>query len=162
VRPLPEAISECPWGLSPAGVRRGACTRAANIFRSAPVVARITRVLVAAAKREIDSGQQSEAGPEKEAENSSAVTLVRPPALRRAGFGSSSCRRLGWIWKRSRCDACQPRPLQQASWSRATFRPFRLPSTVTAMDSVRKKSLAISCRSSAVTASIFSISSSMP
>lgn len=54
-----------------------------------------------------------------------------------------------------------PRPRQQASCSRVSFSPFRLPSTVTAIDSVWKNSLASCCSSSAVTLSIFSSSSSM-
>ena len=49
---------------------------------------------------------------------------------------------------------------QQANWSRVIFRPGRFPRTVTATDSVLKNSFAKFVRSSAVTASIFSISSS--
>lgn len=51
---------------------------------------------------------------------------------------------------------------QQASCSREIFNPLRFPSAVTAIESVRKKSFAISCRSSEVTASIFWIKASMP
>lgn len=49
---------------------------------------------------------------------------------------------------------------QQASCSRVSFSPFRFPSTVTAIDSVWKNSLAKSFSSSTLTPSIFSISSS--
>src|SRR5258708_4875880 len=49
---------------------------------------------------------------------------------------------------------------QHASWSREIFRPLRLPNAVTAIDSVLKNSWARLCKSSTVTASIFSISSS--
>lgn len=51
---------------------------------------------------------------------------------------------------------------QQASCSREIFRPSRLPSTVTAMESWRKKSRASSISSSMVTASIRSMISSNP
>src|SRR5712671_2615854 len=50
--------------------------------------------------------------------------------------------------------------IQHASWSREIFRPLRFPNAVTAIDSVLKNSWARLWRSSAVTASIFSISSS--
>ena len=49
---------------------------------------------------------------------------------------------------------------QQASWSRVSFRPFRLPRTVTAIDSVWKNSWASWVSCSTVTFSIRSMSSS--
>jgi hypothetical protein len=51
---------------------------------------------------------------------------------------------------------------QQDNWSREILSLSRFPKAVTAIELVWKKSLAIACKSSAVTTSIFSITSSIP